>query len=165
MDTIAEGVRTGRTSAELKQAILDNLYFLQGRIPELATTNDWYMAVSYAVRDRMLNDWIQAFGGKRGIRTRIVSYLSAEFLIGPQLGNNLVNTAAASLATVIAFRLLGESELGLAIATGAAAFFILVFSEITPKVIGASYPERIAFPAAYVLAPMLRLFYPLVWLH
>jgi Mg2+/Co2+ transporter CorB len=79
------------------------------------------------------------------------------------LGNNLVNTAAASLATVIAFRLLGESELGLAIATGVAAFFILVFSEITPKVIGASYPERIAFPAAYILAPMLRVFYPLVW--
>jgi Mg2+/Co2+ transporter CorB len=79
------------------------------------------------------------------------------------LGSNLINTAAASLATVIAFRLLGESELGLAIATGAAAFFIVVFSEITPKVIGASYPERIAFPAAYVLAPLLRLVYPLVW--
>ena len=68
MDTVNDRVRTGKTPAELKQAILDNLYYLQGRIPALATTNDWYMAVAYAVRDRMLNDWIQAFGGKRGIR-------------------------------------------------------------------------------------------------
>ena len=42
-------------------------------------------------------------------------------------------------------------------------FFLLVFSEITPKVIGATYPERIAFPASYVLTPLLRLAYPLVW--
>jgi len=90
METVSDGVRTGRTKAELKQAILDNLYYAQGRIPELATTNDWYMAVSYVVRDRMMNDWIQAFGRARGTRVRIVSYLSAEFLIGPQLGNNLL---------------------------------------------------------------------------
>ena len=44
-----------------------------------------------AVRDRMMSDWIQAFGRVRGTRTRIVSYLSAEFLIGPQLGNNLLS--------------------------------------------------------------------------
>ena len=86
METVTDRVRTGRTPAELRQAILDNLYYVQGRIPELATTNDWYMAVAYAVRDRMMNDWIQAFGRARSTRTRIVSYLSAEFLIGPQLG-------------------------------------------------------------------------------
>ena len=91
MGTVVDRVRTGRTPAELKQAILDNLYYQQGRIPELATTNDWYMAVAYVVRDRMMNDWIQAFGRARGTRVRIVSYLSAEFLIGPQLGNNLLN--------------------------------------------------------------------------
>ncbi len=79
------------------------------------------------------------------------------------LGNNLVNTAAAALGTVIAFRLLGENEWAVTIATAAVAFFLLVFSEITPKVIGARYPERIAFPASYVLAPLLRLAYPLVW--
>jgi starch phosphorylase len=90
METVSDRVRTGRTPAELKQAILDNLYYAQGRIPELATTNDWYMAVAYVVRDRMMNDWIQAFGRARGTRVRIVSYLSAEFLIGPQLGNNLL---------------------------------------------------------------------------
>jgi Mg2+/Co2+ transporter CorB len=102
--------------------------------------------------------------GNRGAKLAAQLLAHTDKLLGVVLlGNNLVNTAAASLATVIAFRLLGESELGLAIATGVAAFFILVFSEITPKVIGASYPERIAFPAAYILAPMLRLFYPLVW--
>jgi len=109
MDTVNDHVRTGQTSAELKQAILDNLYYLQGRIPALATTNDWYMAVAYAVRDRMLNDWIQAFGGKRGIRTRIVSYLSAEFLIGPQLGNNLVNASGIRETTEMALKDLGQS--------------------------------------------------------
>jgi Mg2+/Co2+ transporter CorB len=102
--------------------------------------------------------------GSRGARLAAQLLAQTDKLLGVVLlGNNLINTAAASLATVIAFRLLGESELGLAIATGAAAFFIVVFSEITPKVIGASYPERIAFPAAYVLAPLLRLVYPLVW--
>ena len=102
--------------------------------------------------------------GNRGAKLAAQLLAHTDKLLGVVLlGNNLVNTAAASLATVIAFRLLGESEFGLAIATGVAAFFILVFSEITPKVIGASYPERIAFPAAYVLAPMLRVFYPLVW--
>src|SRR5690349_9905935 len=62
------------------------------------------------------------------------------------LGNNLINAAAALLVGEIARRLLGEGELALITATGAAAFAILVFSEITPKVIGARYPERIAFP-------------------
>ena len=109
MDTVNDRVRTGDTLAELKQAILDNLYFLQGRIPALATTNDWYMAVAYAVRDRMLNDWIQAFGGKRGVRARIVSYLSAEFLIGPQLGNNLVNADGIHDTIEAALKDLGQS--------------------------------------------------------
>ena len=65
MDVAQENVRTGRSASELKQAILDNLYYVQSRIPALATTNDWYMAVSYAVRDRMMNDWIEAFGRVR----------------------------------------------------------------------------------------------------
>jgi glycogen phosphorylase len=51
----SESPRTGTSVALIKQAILDNLYHIQGRIPELATRNDWYMAVAYAVRDRMLD--------------------------------------------------------------------------------------------------------------
>jgi starch phosphorylase len=84
-------VRVGRTPAELKQAILDNLYFVQGRIPKLATTNDWYMALAFTIRDRMMSDWIEAFARDRQSPVKTVSYLSAEFLIGPQLENNLLN--------------------------------------------------------------------------
>src|SRR5271166_3974758 len=109
MQTVIDRVRTGRTPAELKQAILDNLYYAQGRIPELATTNDWYMSVAYVVRDRMMNDWIQAFGRARGTRVRIVSYLSAEFLIGPQLANNLLNVYDIRNPIEQALKELGQS--------------------------------------------------------
>ena len=78
------------------------------------------------------------------------------------LGNNLINSAASVLALVICERLFGQGELTLAIATGLITFFILVFSEITPKVIGARYPEHIALPASYVLTPLLRVVYPIV---
>jgi Mg2+/Co2+ transporter CorB len=79
------------------------------------------------------------------------------------LGNNLINAASAVLVTEIARRLFGEGEFTLMIATIAVTFFILVFSEITPKVIGATYPEKLALPSAYVLTPLLRLAYPVVW--
>ena len=79
------------------------------------------------------------------------------------LGNTLVNAATTALITAIAIEAFGNDENTLFIATGIVAFLILVFSEITPKVIGAAYPERIAFPAAYLLRPMLWLAYPVVW--
>ena len=79
------------------------------------------------------------------------------------LGNNLINSASSVLATVICVRLFGEGEITLAIATGLITYFILVFSEITPKVIGATYPERIALFSAYILTPLLRIAYPVVW--
>jgi Mg2+/Co2+ transporter CorB len=79
------------------------------------------------------------------------------------LGNNLINIAAATLATIISIRLFGESDLALSLATLLLTFLILVFSEVTPKVLGASYPERVAYPAGFVLMPMLKLTYPIVW--
>jgi len=91
MPAILDEARVGNTTADLKQAILDNLYFIQGRIPELATPTSWYMALAYTVRDRMMADWIKAFSTMRNKNVKVVSYLSAEFLIGPQLGNNLLN--------------------------------------------------------------------------
>ena len=60
-------------------------------MPEIATTNDWYMALAYTVRDRMLEGWIKTIERHRTKDVRIVSYLSAEFLMGPHLGNNLIN--------------------------------------------------------------------------
>src|SRR5208337_1515374 len=91
MEASYDQIRTGTTTADLKQAILDNLYYVQGCVPELATPIDWYMALAYTVRDRAMNDWIKSFSLMRHEDIKIVGYLSAEFLIGPQLGNNLLN--------------------------------------------------------------------------
>lgn len=97
---------------------------------------------------------------------RLVSHLLArtDRLLGMVLlGNNLINAAATTIATVIAIRLFGDGELVLSLSTIAVAFLILVFSEIAPKVIGASYPERVAFRASFVLTPLLKIIGPLVW--
>jgi starch phosphorylase len=85
-----ENIRTGTSPEILAQAILDNLHYVQGRLPELASKNDWYMALAYTVRDRLLHNWVQTL---KAIRqdVKVVSYLSAEFLIGPQLGNSIFN--------------------------------------------------------------------------
>lgn len=78
------------------------------------------------------------------------------------LGNNFVNILASALATIIALRLLGET--GIAIATGLLTFVVLIFAEVAPKTLAALHPERIAFPAAYIYTPLLKLLYPLVFL-
>ncbi|HEX5513666.1 MAG TPA: HlyC/CorC family transporter [Gammaproteobacteria bacterium] len=76
------------------------------------------------------------------------------------LGNNFVNIAASSVATLIALRLGGEGYI--AAATFLLTFIILIFSEVAPKTLAALHPERIAFPASHVLTLLLRLLYPLV---
>lgn len=79
------------------------------------------------------------------------------------IGNNVVNAAAATLAGIVAVQLLGEDKIAYAVSTLAVSFLIIVFAEITPKVIGATYPERIALRLAYVLVPLQRLMQPAVW--
>lgn len=86
-----EPIRTGLSERAIKKAIVDNLYLIQGRIPKTATRNDWYMAVAQTVRDRILHRWMQTIETYMGNKDKSVSYLSAEFLIGPQLGSNLVS--------------------------------------------------------------------------
>jgi starch phosphorylase len=86
-----EKIRTGTSVAILKEAILDNLSYIQGRTPELASRNDWYMAVAYTVRDRMLDRYMNVLQDLAHPNLKFVSYLSAEFLMGPHLGNNLLN--------------------------------------------------------------------------
>lgn len=102
--------------------------------------------------------------GNRGARmTSDLLRQMDRFLGVVLLGNNVINAASALLVGEIARRYLGDSQYAIVIATGAAAFAILVFSEITPKVVGAAYPERIALPASYVLKPLLTVTRPVVW--
>ncbi|MCC6608972.1 MAG: glycogen/starch/alpha-glucan phosphorylase [Burkholderiales bacterium] len=88
---IPEPTRTGLSAAALERAVLDNLACLLARLPAIATPHDWYMALAYSVRDRMLARWVSTVGVYAAPEVKIACYLSAEFLTGPQLGNNLVN--------------------------------------------------------------------------
>ena len=77
------------------------------------------------------------------------------------LGNNFVNILASALATWAALELVGEA--GIALATIALTVIIVIFAEVAPKTAAALHPERLAFPAARILSPLLRVAYPLVW--
>ncbi|TXC81219.1 glycogen/starch/alpha-glucan phosphorylase [Paraburkholderia azotifigens] len=91
----------------LRHGILDNLICLQARPPGIATPHDWYMALAYSVRDRMLARWAATIQTYAARELRVACYLSAEFLIGPQLGNNLVNLGIEDNARA-AMRSLGQ---------------------------------------------------------
>jgi len=77
------------------------------------------------------------------------------------LGNNFVNILASALATLIALRIGGEGAL--AVATGLLTLVILIFAEVSPKTLAAMHPERLAYPAAFVYTPLLKVLYPIVW--
>lgn len=79
------------------------------------------------------------------------------------IGNNLFNTIIPVLTTSIALHTFGSNNVALSIATGIVAFLIIVFAEIAPKIVGATFPERIALPASLVIAPLMRVLKPIVW--
>jgi len=85
------GQRTAMSVEALAQSFLDNLVFVQGRSTERATVNDLYMALAHTVRDRLVERWIQTVKNYQAQDVRVVCYLSAEFLTGPHLANNLIN--------------------------------------------------------------------------
>src|SRR5664279_5939701 len=74
----------------LVRSFLDNLLFIQGRPLERATVNDLYMALAHTVRDRLVERWISTVMNYQAQDVRVVCYLSAEFLTGPHLANNLI---------------------------------------------------------------------------
>lgn len=78
------------------------------------------------------------------------------------IGNNFVNFSAASIATVVALRLIGDS--GVVVAPIVCTFVFLIFAEVAPKTIAAAYPEKIALPSSHILQLLLWVTYPLVWL-
>lgn len=101
--------------------------------------------------------------GNRGARRAERLLERPDRLIGIiLLGNNFVNIFASSVATLIALRLGGQGAI--AAATGLLTLTILIFAEVAPKTLAALRPERVAFPAAFILGPLLRVLYPLVWL-
>jgi Mg2+/Co2+ transporter CorB len=105
-----------------------------------------------------------ADSGVRGaMRTQALLDKTDKLLGVILLGNNLVNAASGTLSAVLAIRLFGDGEIVLMVATLLLTFLILVFSEVTPKVLGAAFPEQIAYPASLLLTPLLKLAYPVVW--
>jgi starch phosphorylase len=86
-----EHTRTSLTLESLERAYNDNLFYLQGRSYEFSTANDRYMAAAYTVRERMLERWINSAQTYKENCARTVCYFSAEFLLGPHLGNNMIN--------------------------------------------------------------------------
>lgn len=103
---------------------------------------------------------------RRGNRSaKLVSRLlgKVDKLLGSiLLGNTLLNVVAAAVTNIIIFRIYGQNDLALLLGTLTLTFVLLVFSEIMPKIIAASYPERIALPASYLLTPLITLFHPVV---
>ena len=78
------------------------------------------------------------------------------------LCNNFSNAAAATLVTVISVQLYGNQEIIIMVGTLITTFLILIFSEISPKVIAAARPERLALSCSFLLYPLLKILYPIV---
>ncbi len=91
LNVFPEDERTGLDKDVIKRAFLDHLFFSQGKFPALATMNDYYLALAYTIRDRLLHRWISTAAAYTEQGARTVCYLSAEFLLGTHLGNNLIN--------------------------------------------------------------------------
>src|SRR5215471_3182677 len=93
MADYSQSIRTGLEADAITTALIDNLHCLQGKLPQHATRNDWYMALAYTVRDRMMHRYIGTVESISEANTdaKAVAYLSAEFLTGPHLGNGLIN--------------------------------------------------------------------------
>ena len=101
--------------------------------------------------------------GVRGAKLTASLLSTVDKLLGSILfGNTLVNVTAAAITNIVIQRLFGTSELALLLGTLLITFLLLVFSAIMPKIIAASYPERVALPSSYLLSPLIKLFHPVV---
>jgi starch phosphorylase len=100
-------VRTGMTPESLAQAVADHLRYTIGRLPAAATPQDYYRALALAVRDRMQDRWTRTTLACLKQDRKVACYLSAEFLLGPHLGNNLLNLELEQAARE-AMRALGQ---------------------------------------------------------
>lgn len=124
----------------------------------------WFSAAEtsmMAINRYRLNHLIRK--GNRGAKLTGRLLSKVDKLLGSILfGNTLLNVAAAAITNMLILRLFGAGELAILIGTLAITFVLLVFSEIMPKIIAASYPERVALPSSYLLTPLITLFHPVV---
>ena len=105
----------------------------------------------------------KARSGHRGAKLADKLLQRPDRLIGLiLLGNNAVNISASALVGVVSVQLGGE--LGFAIGTASLTLVVLIFAETAPKTLAAMHPERVAFPAAFIYVPLLKILYPLVWM-
>jgi len=88
---VETNVRTGMQAADLRQAVMDHLRYYVGTLEAFAKPHDYYRALALAVRERMQHRWINTSRTYFDVKRKVACYLSAEFLMGPHLGNNLVN--------------------------------------------------------------------------
>ncbi|MBI4808498.1 MAG: HlyC/CorC family transporter [Nitrosomonadales bacterium] len=124
----------------------------------------WFSAAEtsmMAINRYRLNHLIRKGNHSAKLTGRLLS--KVDKLLGSILfGNTLLNVAAAAVTNILILRLFGASELAILLGTLAITFVLLVFSEIMPKIIAATYPERVALPSSYLLAPLITLFHPVV---
>ncbi|MBU1426373.1 MAG: DUF21 domain-containing protein [Gammaproteobacteria bacterium] len=114
-----------------------------------------------AINRYRLNHLIRKGNRSAKLTGRLLS--KVDKLLGSILfGNTLLNVAAAAVTNIVILRLFGTNDLAILFGTLAITFVLLVFSEIMPKVIAATYPERVALPSSYLLAPLITLFHPVV---
>jgi len=124
----------------------------------------WFSAAEtsmMAINRYRLNSLVRKGNKSAKLTSRLLA--KVDRLLGSILfGNTLLNVAAAAVTNVVIMRLFGASEWALLFGTLGITFVLLVFSEIMPKILAASHPERIALPSGYLLAPLITLFHPVV---
>jgi Mg2+/Co2+ transporter CorB len=102
--------------------------------------------------------------GHRGARLAQALLKKTDHLLGAiLLGNTFAAVAIATISDDISLQLLGEGNTGLIIGTVTVTFVILIFGEITPKVVAAAHAEKLAFAYSYVLYPLIKILYPAIW--
>jgi len=141
-----------------------SLSALLGALLLLIIFGAWFSAAEtsmMAINRYRLNNLVRKGNKSAKLTSRLLA--KVDKLLGSILfGNTLLNVAAAAVTNVVIMRLFGAEEWTLLLGTLAITFVLLVFSEIMPKILAASYPERIALPSGYLLAPLITLFHPVV---